>query len=150
MPIEELTPIAYPNFKEWIRNLEYKGAAQDVASMLREARSRAIGTNLGHRVEFIVGAEPDQYRMTRGNRAYNSTDSSWDSNVVISWVDLPLIVDLKANADCSVATGTVSIKFNPNGTGSSRYVCIMDKEGNTRYRVGVPSSTTGRVLVQKE
>jgi len=141
-----VSAIAYPNFQVWMRNAEYKEAARDVASVLLDARTRAIAANLEHRVELNVETTPDQYRVTSGNRAYGSTSYA---TVVTPWTKFSKYVDLKANAACDVSTGIVYISFNPNGSGSSRYICTMDLDGNKKYRSGVSSSTTGRVKVEK-
>jgi len=144
--IATVSAIAYPNFKEWMRNASYKEAARDVASVLLDARTKAISTNLEHRVELNVETTPDQYRVTSGNRAYGSTSYT---TVVTPWTSFSKFVDLKANADCSVSTGIIYVSFNPNGSGSSQYICTMDLDGNRKFRSGVSSSTTGRVKVEK-
>ena len=59
-----LAAIAFPSFTDWRRNMEYKSAARDIASILRDARQRAISRNLEHRVEFDVDGR--QYSMTIG------------------------------------------------------------------------------------
>jgi len=141
-----ISVIAYPNFQVWMRNARYKEAARDVASVLLDARARAISANLEHRVELNVGTTPDQYRVTSGNRAYGSTSYT---TVVTSWNRFSKFVDLTANANCDVSTGTIYVSFNPNGSGSSQYICTMDLDGNRKFRSGVTSSTTGRVRVER-
>jgi len=141
-----VSAIAYPNFKDWMRNASYKEAARDIASALLDTRARAISENLEHRVELNVGTTPDQYRVTSGNRAYGSTSYT---TVVIPWTSFSTFVDLKANADCSVSSGIIYVSFNPNGSGSSQYICTMDLNGNRKFRSGVSSSTTGRVKVER-
>jgi hypothetical protein len=98
-------------------------------------------------VEIDLSA--DRYRITRGNRPYNSTDTSFDANVVVNWTAASPLINLKGNDDCSVVSGTVTIEFNPNGTGDSQYICITDKSDEKKYRTGVSNSTTGRVVVEK-
>lgn len=141
-----VSAIVYPNFKQWMRNASYKEAARDVASVLLDARARTISANLEHRVELNVGTTPDQYRVTRGDRAYGSPSYT---TVVTPWTSFSTFVDLKANNDCSVSTGIVFVGFNPNGSGDSQYICTMDLDGNRKFRSGVSSSTTGRVKVEK-
>jgi prepilin-type N-terminal cleavage/methylation domain-containing protein len=141
-----LAAIALPSFRGWQQNAKYKEAARDVASVFMNTRTLAISANRQHRVEVNVGASPDQYRVTKGNRAFNS--STW-SDVVTPWTSFSELVDLKANTDCDVATGTVTICFSPNGSSESQYICILDKDGNKKFRSGVSSSVTGRVVVQK-
>lgn len=142
-----LAVIAFPYYKSWIDDAHYKEAARDVASAIRDARSRAIGSNLEHRLE--VDLANDKYRMTRGNRAYNSTATSWAANVIFPWNEVTTAVDLRGTDDCSVTTGTKYLSFNPNGSGSSESICITDSSGNEKYLAKVFSSVTGRVVVQK-
>jgi prepilin-type N-terminal cleavage/methylation domain-containing protein len=47
--IAGLTAIAVPMYSHWRDNLEFRQAARDVVSMLREAKNRAISTNREHR-----------------------------------------------------------------------------------------------------
>ncbi len=142
-----LAAIAFPSFTQWRQSLEYKEAARDIASILRDARARAISTNKEHRVEFEV--DNRRYRMRRGNLAANS---DWDVAAVVSvvvrdWATLPASVNMMRNSSCDNNTN-VNIEFNPNGRGDAQYVCIMDTTGSRRYRVGVPSATTGRVKIE--
>ena len=40
-----LAAIAFPSFTQWRQNMEYREAARDVVSVLRDARQRAISSN---------------------------------------------------------------------------------------------------------
>ena len=79
-----LSAMVIPSFVQWSNDLEYRKTTRAIVSMLREAKSRAVRTNLEQRVEYA--ATNKQYRMTQGNRSNNS--SSWET-VVYDWIELP-------------------------------------------------------------
>jgi len=141
-----LTGMALPAYSTWRKDAAYKEVAQAFFGALREARQRAISSGLEHRVEFDL--DVGRYRMTHGNRALNSTDSSWDQNVVRDWVSLSSGIIIKSLSDCTKSTGTDNIHMNPNGSANSRYICVMDENSQPRYRVGVPYSTTGKSVIK--
>jgi len=133
-----LATISLPFFKGWMLNAEYRGVARDISSTLRLARGSAISTNTEHDVTF------------------NFVANAYSVMPAFPVADVPPTVDLRGKDDCSDNTGTTfNIQFNPNGTRDSSvpddktYVCILDNSGVKKYRVGVPSKASGRVLVQK-
>lgn len=139
-----LAAIAFPSFTQWRQSLEYKEAARDIASILRDARARAIATNREHRVEFQpVNRE---YRLVRGDLASGSNWATPPSTVVLDWATLPATVNMMRNDNCD-SNVDVEIEFNPNGRGNSQYICIMDTNNARQYRAGVSSATTGRVRI---
>jgi prepilin-type N-terminal cleavage/methylation domain-containing protein len=141
-----LAALSLPYFKDWTQNARYREAARDLASVLRDARSRAISQNLEHRVEFEVSDR--KYRMTRGTRAYNN--SSFPV-VVRDWVDLTSRnIKLKGTLNCDSDVDRI-ISFNPNGTSNMEYICIMDGSSTPvmKYRVGVQNASTGRVEIRR-
>lgn len=142
-----VTCMAMPAFTTWLKDAAYREAAQNAFGALREARQLAISTMLEHRVEFDL--DNDRFRVTHGDRMNNSTESSWDQNVVHDWDSLNPNVMLNSLSACTKSTGVEKIQLNPNGTSSSRYICIMDENGQPRYRVGVPYSTTGKAVIKR-
>jgi general secretion pathway protein H len=141
-----MAALALPSFKDWYQNATYKEAARDIASTLRDARARAIGQNVQHRVEFAIAGK--SYQMIRGNRAFGS--DNW-TDVVQGPVDLAgKGISLKSGTDCNNDTDVI-VTFNPNGTSTSNYVCIMTDQSPPvrKFRVGVGESTTGRVIIEK-
>src|SRR3990172_8195297 len=90
--IAVLSSMAVPSLAQWCHDLEFRKTTRELVSILREAKSRSIRTNLEHRVEYA--ATNRQYRMAQGNRSNNST--SW-STVVYDWIDLPAGVHVDAN-----------------------------------------------------
>jgi len=127
-----LMGLAVPYFEEWKKDLEYREVTRHIVSILRYAQSRAITTNLEHRVEY----EPEnrRYRVIQGNRADNS--SNW-STVVCDWFVLPHGVHL----DTTVNT----VHLNTNGTANGATIKIQDAEKMTKFEVKV--ANTGRVRV---
>jgi prepilin-type N-terminal cleavage/methylation domain-containing protein len=141
-----LVAVAFPKIGYWRKESQYREAARDLASAMREARSRAITTNRQYRVE--VDLDSCRSRIVHGNRPIRSTPSSWDHNVVSDWVSVPA-GELRANSDCNSTSGIVSITFNSLGSSNSRYLCIMDNSGQRRFRVGVGYTSTGKVTVTR-
>lgn len=142
-----ITAIATPSFMDWRRNVEYRAAARDIVSMMREAKARAISTNREHRVEFDVDGR--RYRLVQGSRAADTPVAGW-TTIIREYVSLPEGVNMKSTVNCdSSADG--NIEFNPNGTagGSIEYVCVMDSNNVRKYRVGISSTTTGRVVTTR-
>jgi len=127
-----LSAIAVPQYMQWIKNAEYRGTARTVLFALREARSKAIATNLEHRVEFE--SLNRRYRVTRGNRASNS--NNWNT-VVREWVSLPLVVHMVANVE--------KIQLNTNGTANAGTISIQDSMAKTKYEVRI--ARTGKVRI---
>jgi prepilin-type N-terminal cleavage/methylation domain-containing protein len=130
--IAGLIAMAVPMYSHWRDNLEFRQAARNVASMLREAKNRAISMNREHRVEFEPADR--RYIMKQGNRANNS--SQWDA-VSQEWTVLPAGVNMSANIP--------ALHFDPNGTSNLGTVCILDSSLAVRYRVKV--ARTGRIYI---
>jgi len=142
-----LTAIAMPSFAFWREQAGYRKAARELASALRETRSRAIKSNLEHRLE--VDLKDRRYRLTHGNRPANSSDTSWNDSIVFDWIGFPGQIRLKGNLSCDKENVVLKFHFNPNGTANSQYLCIQDQTENNRFLLGVPSAVTGRTVVRK-
>lgn len=140
-----LAAIAMPTYAAWRESARYRDAARSIASALREARTAAISRNCECRVEFDI--DGGRYRVTHGDLAYGSSDFS---AVLRDWRGVGGSVLLRGNKTCG-SDVDLNVQFNPNGTGNSRYICIMDKSSPPvlKFRVGIPSSTTGRVIIEQ-
>lgn len=130
--VSVLSALAIPSFLQWRQNLEFRKTTRDLVSILREAKSRSIKTNLEHRVEYA--ATNKQYRMTQGNRSNNST--SWNT-VVYDWTELPSGVRIDANVN--------TIQMNTNGTANGGTILIQNDELKTVYEIRV--ARTGRIRI---
>lgn len=128
-----LSAMAMPSFLQWRQNIEFRKTTREFVSILREAKSRAIRTNLEHRVEYAT-ANKKQYRMTQGNRSNNST--SWNT-VVYDWTELPPGVRIDANVN--------TIQMNTNGTANGGTICIQNDALKTVYEIRV--ARTGRIRI---
>jgi prepilin-type N-terminal cleavage/methylation domain-containing protein len=127
-----LSALAIPSFLQWRQNLEFRKTARDLVSILREAKSRSIKTNLEHRVEYA--STNKQYRLTQGNRSNNST--LWNT-VVYEWTELPSGVRIDANVN--------TIQMNTNGTANGGTLFIQNDALKTIYEIRV--ARTGRIHI---
>ena len=127
-----LSIISIPVYGQWSKNAEFRASARTVLFALREARTRAIATNLEHRVEFE--SKNRRYRVTQGNRANNS--NNWNT-IVCEWVDLPQQVHMNANVE--------QIQLNTNGTANGGTIQIQDEKATTMYEVKI--ARTGRIRI---
>lgn len=133
-----LTAIATPNIIGWVKNAQYREAAEAVGSTFRAARNRAIARNLEQRIEFI---DARHYRLVEGDRAANS-----------SWPDpLPptrIVLTTKVPASVRLVTTVAILKFNPNGSSGAGSVFICDISGScdiNNNKFGVVVASSGRV-----
>lgn len=140
-----LAYMALPPILQMRENAEYREATRNIVSVMRDARNRAITGNLQHQVEFDPAVPCRRYRLTRGDRAYNSTVFGTAGNVIQNWTSVPSTV--------SIVTTDHNLTFNPNGTAiftvpvdTSETIRVQDKNGTTRVSVVV--SQTGRIQVQ--
>ena len=129
-----LAAIATPYYLEWSKSARYREAARNFASTLREARAAAIARNQPCQVEFDIDGR--RFRTT------GALVRGWSEALVSDIV-------LRSSATCDSAVD-VQFNFNPNGTGDNNYVCIMQSGSPLvqKYRVGVASETTGRVVIE--
>jgi Tfp pilus assembly protein FimT len=152
--VSTIVAIAVPSYVTWRRSVEFRTTARAIATMLRDAKSRAILSNLQHRIEFEIGVAPapagptGRYRMTQGDRAANS--ATWNTEVQ-GWVGIPQSVTLNFT-NLTVNAANNSIDFNPSGVavfnllgGTNADIQIRDNTGTARFTVQV--SNTGRIRI---
>jgi prepilin-type N-terminal cleavage/methylation domain-containing protein len=152
-----IAAIATPSIIQWRQSLFFRQATRDVASMLRDARNRAIARNLQHQVAFDLDGVPNQqdsYMLNVGNLSVGST--VW--TLVKNWVQVPQGVtigqDAAGGGGCVAVD--INIVFNPNGTavnpvvaGTPVPICIQDTTGLPIYRVTVNPITGGVTMSQR-
>lgn len=147
-----LMAIATPSFLQMRQNAQFRQAAADFASALREARARTASANLEHRVEFPV-MTPNQYTITQGDRSSGSTN--WNS--IPGWTPTspPQGVTLVVDAGCNLGP-PVNIDFNTNGTAGVPgigapplcTVSVQNAAGVNQYLITV-TPNTGRVRIAR-
>ena len=129
-----LVAVSAPNFIEWNRNARSKEAATLCSTTLRRAKGQAINLNQRVKVEFDLDARTVIMNVV-GGPVISSTKISED-------------VGISGGTNCTTTGGKVSFTFNPSGSSSSGYVCILD--GPTKkYKIGVGTANTGRIRVDK-
>ena len=146
--ISILAAVSFPMWSAWYYNAQYKGVALDIASVLRDSRSRAITTNQEYDLQFDV--DNSHYWLSQGG------------STVRDYGTVPTGVTIATGTDsnCSDTTGDGSaasdytIQLYPNGTiGSSDtaqfFVCVMDANGKRRYLTRMLYHATGRVEILK-
>jgi len=144
-----LMVIAIPSFVGWRQNLKYRETAREVASLLREAKSRAITNNLEQQVQFDVVNQ--RYGLRPGTRAYMSLSDWTGVSAVTHWTTLnsqvKIASDTKTVLDHTVDTNPAgSLQFTPNGAATADgTISIQDLSGVTRFKVNVIQ--TGRISV---
>jgi len=134
--------IAVQSYISIIKGAKFREASRGIASVLRDARSRAVNHNLEYRVSFNVANS--RYQLQQGNS--NSGSTTW-TPVYSDWMKFQSGVTMAAPSTCDDFATDRTIQFNPNGSANSLYVCVMDG-ATEKYQVGVSSITTGRVLIQ--
>lgn len=142
--IAVLAAIALPPYVEWRQNVQYYEAGREIASFLREARSKAIAANLQFRVEFGPGGGPlfTAYGLRQGNRTNNTNwDDTANNPPVTEWMPLPSGIQLTASSP---------VAFNSSGTSNALpaadiTILVKDSSGTVKTRIGVAS--TGRIRI---
>lgn len=151
-----LISLALPSFGVFRSDAAEKEAAREVLAALRETRSLSIAQNVEYELAFDLDSKC--YWLERGNLGNNST--IWTT--VKTFNGFPNSVGMAMGAECTkfIGDGDTNnpenrIQFNPNGTcgskgtSSSRYICVMALDGSKQFRSGVPSTTTGRSIINR-
>ncbi len=138
--VAALAAIALPNIIGMLSSSTYKEAARGIRSTLQDARAQSVALNLEHRVAFDV--DQNRYRLERGNSSSGST--TW-TPVVSGWTIFKPGIVMRGTLACD-SDADRTIHFNPNGTAQTVYICVMDNNLIEKYKVGVASTTTGRVV----
>jgi general secretion pathway protein H len=111
----------------WSSGLGLRGAAAELASGLRQARSEAIASN--RPVVVDLDANRHSYRVGAG---------------AVRALPANLSIELRTIAAESRGTGVGDIRFNPDGSSTGGRISLVDKQ--RRLAVGV-DWLTGRVSV---
>lgn len=143
-----LVSIATPYYQVLMQNAAYRSAAREVAATLRQARAEAVTRNLEHRV--LIDLAANSFEMSRGNQARGTASAATNWQNFGSQTLSPL-VDLRAldgDSNCSINTGTLDLRFFPDGTANNvAGICVQNRAGERRFLVQLTSRTTGHVTV---
>lgn len=172
-----LAALAIPSFVQWQRNAEYRQAAQDIGSALREARSFAISMNRQHSV--VINAVNRCYQFGSGDQVWNST-FQYAPKINYQWVSVAGVLQQVFTPDANnwsylppritVFSNVAEIRFSPNGTATffnpttplaipasitipagipagTGAIIIRDDAGADRF--GVTVTPTGRIQVSQ-
>lgn len=136
-----LASIAVPAFIQWRRSLDYRTATRNIASILREARSRAISTNREQCVAF--DAANRMYQMTQ---CISPTSNALGNcvEVIQAWTTLPLNVNIVVNSSNVLFIPNGAARFDPPGP-AAETIEIQDTTPLTRFEVSV--TQTGRIQI---
>ena len=136
-----LMAISLPSYLQWRQNAEYRDAAQNILSILRNAKGRSIAANR----QYLVTFEPvnSRYGMQQGNRQESTVWTDPAIQPITDWTVL--------NQDVRVgpAGPSIIVEWNPNGTVSLPApvtVLITDKTAVTKYTITVIQS--GRISLK--
>ncbi|MCK5126589.1 MAG: GspH/FimT family pseudopilin [candidate division Zixibacteria bacterium] len=137
-----VSTMAFPQFTTTINRLKFKGAARDVVSTMRLARSNAIT----HKQPVGVHFDGDLLTMTMFVDIVNPTNGAFESG------DSVLTVDSLSDSFAAISTsfGATSVVYRPNGTatatGTVNMVNYVDNDGINIGTIEVLAST-GRTKV---
>lgn len=116
-----------------------RGDAKAIASSLMVARMKATSTGLQYRIEFNLGASPQEYRLQRGGGSWSNESYRRELSFGVS------IKKINNNVG-----GLQRITFNPNGSSASGEGNILLSLGSLSegYQISL-TPATGRIQNQK-
>lgn len=128
---------AIPQFMTFLKAMETRGAAQELATVLQQARGLAIATNSKYRVEI----EPDNNRLrlaqsTDGGATYSPRPGpGTDAQGYRRLVNQARLTNVTANPT-----------FNPLGTAGGGTITVQNAQGTSSLNVVV--GPAGRVRIE--
>ena len=126
-----LAAVAVPSFFKLRQGIEYRQAARDVASALRDARSKAITTNRQHRVVLTA---PRSFQIAQGDRAHNSA----------GWTLLSVAKSIPLTSQLT----TTNVEFNPNGTAETAVTIPIQDSSTLAVRFNIDVTTIGKIAIK--
>jgi prepilin-type N-terminal cleavage/methylation domain-containing protein len=145
-----VSSFALPPLLSWRNNLNSRGTATQMATMLRDGRSLAIANSFQYMVVFKPNSS--SFQILKGTQAYNTPQSGW-RQVVQKAYAAPKIA-LRSNPG-GASTSNVYVQFNPNGTAklsapdgnaSDPNIFVVD---SAIIKYSVSASQTGRVTMKR-
>jgi Tfp pilus assembly protein FimT len=123
---------AIPQFVTFLRAMQTRGASQELATVLQQARELAIARNTNYRVEI----EPDNNRLRFVRTSDNVvwTGPGTDAQGYRRLVNQARLTNVTANPT-----------FNPLGTAGGGTITVQNSQGTSSLNVVV--SSAGRVRI---
>ncbi|HWR20334.1 MAG TPA: GspH/FimT family pseudopilin [Verrucomicrobiae bacterium] len=123
---------AIPQFVTFLRAMETRGASQELATVLQQARELAIARNTNYRVEI----EPDNNRLRFVRTSDNVvwTGPGTDAQGYRRLVNQARLTNVTANPT-----------FNPLGTAGGGTITVQNSQGTSSLNVVV--SSAGRIRI---
>ena len=150
-----LTALAYPAFSTWRESAQYREAARNVVSHLRDARATAISRSNPHRVTVELDDRTMFFQAM--NAAGDYVGVAPEKTTI-----LPNVVTLSSGSGANAAGVpncdndiNISIDFRPDGSVTlpdvaPYQICVLDANGQVRFYVRMTSAATGRVEITRQ
>ena len=131
-----MSALAVPSFLNYSSKMEAKGAARDIVSTLRQARSKAISERVKYGVYFDAGNRRYTFfKEKSGNEQYDSGADSLISQITL---------DRDVNYGGNTFTSTTVVFKTDGSASSSGDMQILPAAGGFTYNINVLAST-GRI-----
>lgn len=146
-----LAAFAAPSVVEWRELATRREVASDVARLMMQARARAISRNEEVKVAFEIDGSAGNTNNSCQLSSRAKGTAAW---TIFETTDLANGIEIRGKVDCTKASGTMEIRFNPDGsayyggTNGGSHICVYSG-GSVRYSAGVSSTTTGRVVTKR-
>ena len=125
--------ISVPSLVDWRKNANFRKTANEITSLLREARSMAISKGLQHQV--VLNPTSKCYQLQAFNIATNSFDAASQTSCA------PADVSIRSNS-AGTSTAALTVIFKSNGTAT-----ITGPDGSTSGNASVNNASTQKYLV---
>ncbi len=102
---------AIPSFVEWKKDQNYKHTATQIKLMLREARNKAITSNIQH--EVVVDPGTNSFKIVRGSQAYNTPEAGYSQTLQNITSESGVTI---RSGPVGGSTDKIYVQFNPDGT----------------------------------
>ena len=133
-----MATVAAPSFQSWSRNYQLKSASNDLYSHMQMAKLGAVKENTPWTVNF----------NQNGILGYTIKDGS---GKIVKTIDFGTKYNHEIqykSPTSAVEYDSATLTFNPNGTSSSGFAYISNKDKSGYYKVGL-SFSNGSITLQK-
>lgn len=127
-----ISVVAIPQFMTFLRASETRGASQELATVLQQARELAIARNTNYRVEIELDNNRLRFVRTSDNVVW--TGPGTDAQGYRRLVNQARLTNVTANPT-----------FNPLGTAGGGTITVQNSQGTSSLNVVV--SSAGRIRI---